>query len=473
MTGIERLRKVSEQARKRGCPVEHCPDVSCRDCWGTTLDPIADQIERETIPREPGDGDVGPKTLHAMALSLLEDWEREAIERELDRRLGIAADVSMSAYDLLPADEREAIAWVRDHGGIAYVKDAWNVRSNIGRQLERAQAKVERQQRHIEFVQGKCRERRERINELERNLSKSVSDQLKADAALYDLQRGVLDVCKAHGIEAGDDPLRAIDDALDRRLMPEGYEWPRFEDGQLLRYGDSYIGDGGDNHRAWQIRFDGNADVHVSRGGDGDGFDRTTWDHFNKGERVRRPAPKVLDADGVEVELGDDLYSVEGSLKFHVSHVDRANGKIATDAMFAIDKWADPKMYTHRAPVLAADGRPLREGETVYLTNSPTAFVVDDIMTREDGATVAHLKGGAWNRPQYLTHELTDSWERLEKDTGKTFTEYWGCRGFYCSRCPSLIDGKRPDEFYDCPNKCYHAMTRDIVRRAKALAGGA
>lgn len=29
-----------------------------------------------------------------------------------------AEDVSMSAYDLLPADERDAIAWVREHGGI-------------------------------------------------------------------------------------------------------------------------------------------------------------------------------------------------------------------------------------------------------------------------------------------------------------------------------------------------------------------
>ena len=33
-------------------------------------------------------------------------------------------DVSVSAYDLLPADEREAIAWVREHGGLDAVKDA-------------------------------------------------------------------------------------------------------------------------------------------------------------------------------------------------------------------------------------------------------------------------------------------------------------------------------------------------------------
>ena len=33
-----------------------------------------------------------------------------------------AEDVTMSAYDLLPQEDREAIAWVRDHGGLERVK---------------------------------------------------------------------------------------------------------------------------------------------------------------------------------------------------------------------------------------------------------------------------------------------------------------------------------------------------------------
>ena len=58
----------------------------------------------------------------------------------------------------------------------------------------------------------------------------------------------------------------------------------------------------------------------------------------------------VLDANGVPIELGDDLYSVEGSLKLHVSNIDRVNCRIATSAMFALDKWADPSMFTHTKP---------------------------------------------------------------------------------------------------------------------------
>lgn len=107
-----------------------------------------------------------------------------------------------------------------------------------------------------------------------------------------------------------------------------------------------------------------------------------------------------------------------------------------------------PSTLTHRAPVLAADGRPLREGETIYLTDSPTAFVVDDIMTRDDGETVVHLEGGAWNLPQYLTHERPDSWERLEEDARRLD-----------------IDLNDTTDGYPRMSFC-----RDLVRRAKALA---
>ena len=188
-------------------------------------------------------------------------------------------------------DDREALEWVRDHGGLDHVKAEWRSRRNLKRMYEKEKAKVERQHRHIEFVQGKCRERQEHIVEL----SKELAELRKV---LSDYRDALGGMCERLGITDGaslPEMPDVICEALDRRLMPEGYEWPRYEGGPLLRYGDSYIGNDGDNHRAWQIRFDSNADVHVSRGEDGDGFDRTTWDHFNKGERVKRPVPA---ADG-------------------------------------------------------------------------------------------------------------------------------------------------------------------------------
>ena len=179
MTGIERLRELGREQDERSWS-------TVGKVRGRMMLDIADQIERE----------------------------QEAM-------------VADSPYDAILPEDREAIAWVRKNGGIAYVKEEWRRRSNLDRQLERAQAKVERQQRHIEFVQGKLterNERNERIAELERQRTEAVSAQLASDAALYDLRREVLDVCRAHRIEAGDDPLRAIDEAMNRRLMPEGME---------------------------------------------------------------------------------------------------------------------------------------------------------------------------------------------------------------------------------------------------------
>ena len=118
MTGIEHLREFVRTFH--GCPSDVCR---------YTLTSIADQIERE--------------------------------QNEM---------VSDSPYDAIRPEDREAIAWVREHGGIESVKETWNRRSNLNRQLETAKAKVERQQRHIEFVQRKCRERRERIEGLSREI---------------------------------------------------------------------------------------------------------------------------------------------------------------------------------------------------------------------------------------------------------------------------------------------------------------
>ena len=168
------------------------------------------------------------------------------------------AEVADSPHDAIRPEDREAAAWVRDHGGIEAVKETWNRRSNLDRQLERAQANVERQQRHIEFVQGKCHERLVRI------------------AALN----------------------KAVDE-MRPRLMPEGMEWlveawPRFEDDSPVRLLDDFERYGEESGvSAVTMYVDGSFALNCRA--------------YSKGERVNRPAPKVLDADGEEIRVGDTV----------------------------------------------------------------------------------------------------------------------------------------------------------------------
>ena len=371
MTGIERLRKLA-QDYKNVSDTQKYLGINVRREADLLID-IADQIERETQQRND------------------------------------PADVtSCDAYDLLPPDEREAISWVREHGGIDEVKEEWNRRSNLKRQLDTAQTKVERQQRHIEFVQGKCRERQNRVVGL-----KETVEFLKFNNSNFRALQA--DVAERLGFTRyGDDyePDELLD-TLDKRLMPEGMEWlveawPRFEDGEPVKFGDKVP----TIQRVSKIGLfsDGSFTLY-------NGFDSVP---FKRGERVKRPAPKVLDADGAEI---------------------------------------DPDQLTHRAPVIAADGKPLREGETVWSVDTGASYTVrritDELIPIKCDDTVGLPIS---LHPSQLTHELPESWERLEEDAKDIMRDIAVYLGDY-----SQSDFKEPgDSIQD--------RVRDLVRRAKALA---
>lgn len=78
-------------------------------------------------------------------------------------------------------------------------------------------------------------------------------------------------------------------------------------------------------------------------------------------------------------------------------------------------------------------------------------------------AWVADLVGFA--SKVHLTHcTMPDSWERLEEDASNGLCEYFGMGDAEdCKGCPAYGDR------FSIP--CSSAMARDIIRRAKALAG--
>lgn len=348
---------------------------------------------------------------------------------------------TVSAYDLLPEEDLQTLRWVREQGGLDVVKT------------------------HAELFQ-QLKGERDELREMCRDYKKHG-----AYGLMLEYRRVLNGVCKRLGLTDGTGKPEqdgVIYGELEKHLIPEGYEWPRFEDGEPVRPGDKLLDKDGDWFEAVSFVF--TCDWWSVRGYQTEGFGdlnnktRRKLEGMAYGTRVKRPAPKVLDADGVEVEVGDNLYSVEGMLKFHVSAIDKKSGRIATEAMFALDKWADPKMYTHRAPVLAADGEPLREGETVHGVNTGYAYTVTGFnpTTDEDGdpCVMVVCKTESDRRVDVpsncLTHERPqiDSWERLEQDAGKNPFDY--CRDV----------GHRLDT---CENsEAYKA--RDLVRRCKELA---
>lgn len=189
--------------------------------------------------------------------------------------------VTMSAYDLLPEEDREALAWVREYGGL---------------------------------------------------------------------------------------------EAVEKRLMPDGMEWlieswPRFDDNEPARWEDEYAnGNGGVSplHHV-SLYADGRAML-------GKGKVKVV---LAPGERAKRPAPKVLDADGVEISVGDTVYPTGYDEPLTVKGFDN-------------------------------DGRVLMD----YHNDDSLGY-----------------------KPSKLTHEQPDTWERLEHDAEKTVCEYFGAN-YDCANCP-------------------------------------
>lgn len=144
--------------------------------------------------------------------------------------------------------------------------------------------------------------------------------------------------------------LTAIADRIDaERALPEGIEWPRFEDGELVKIGDEVEWDG-DVMRVgafWFRREGWSLNVFCP------GLDGTF--HGEYGERVKRPTPKVLDADGVPIEVGDTVYFADGNgSALIVERIDANGGEPAVDLVYAGERthWhsANPENLTHERP---------------------------------------------------------------------------------------------------------------------------
>lgn len=97
--------------------------------------------------------------------------------------------------------------------------------------------------------------------------------------------------------------MTAIADRIDaERALPDGMEWPRFEDGEPVKMDDK-IEFEGKTMRVYLAAFNTN---RWTLWCEHDGIDGKLIGLY--GERLKRPAPELLDADGVSINVGDTVY---------------------------------------------------------------------------------------------------------------------------------------------------------------------
>ena len=184
--------------------------------------------------------------------------------------------------------------------------------------------------------------------------------------------------------------------------------WPRFEDGELVMPGDKVH---------YSSAYNDETEIEVESITAMDGYfvlcdDECRSNQYEQGQRVMRPTPKVLDADGVPIKVGDTVWHHSGFAHGVVTSIDAGS-----------------------------------------------------LM-----GTVRYVNGGVEFRDaaKDLTHTRPDSWERLESDAVKGVCEYTGAEptAFGAHDCDTC-------RFYGEHGKliCEQLMALDIVRRAKALAG--
>lgn len=202
-------------------------------------------------------------------------------------------------------------------------------------------------------------------------------------------------VCTAMAEEADTGKRRLTE--RERRILDM---WPRFEDtGDPVMIGDEVDGLGGEI-----------IEVYIAENAAAIWNNFANHMHLSPGERVKRPAPKVLDADGVPIKVDDTVWHEDGSELHVIGFGDVQDGETMLVAEYAAG--------------------PTKWGEVRCLS---------------------------------VTHTRPDSWERLEEDASKEPCLYFGFEDKLCgdgAGCPANKLGN-----------CSKLKASDLIRRAKALAG--
>lgn len=373
MTGIERLRKLSE-------------DLLPYRLW--------DVIVAGT--EEDWDCHKGDSVTVSDVLSAIADQ----IERE---------------HNVSDREEHEAAVWVREHGGLDAVRSEWSSRVAYEKHEQRRQRLLG----HIAECEEALGRRNERIKDLGRRFS--------------DLNRRFGDLTRENA-------------ELRKRAMPQGYEWPRYEDGTTVCFGDeaSRLGE------VFEV-----SGICLYR----DGSYALNFRAYSKDECVKRPE-EVLASDGEPLEVGQAVWHVATGREYIVRSCTNGGAHLSRDGRPA--GYCRAEYLTHQRPVLDAEGVPIKKGDTVYLLpgewcdefpclgfhggeelevfdDGEAVHVSGSVQCREKEKKVG-FRGVCYPQPSQLTHTKPEPPKRLCRDCrhwqGDPSASHMGvCFNSYRERC--------------------------------------
>ncbi len=301
----------------------------------------------------------------------------------------------------------------------------------------------------------------------------------KAEGELAAIKDGLRGLADESGIDGWGDE-REIIDRLRPRLMPEGMEWPRYEDGEPVRLGDRVSVTVHDDHGDRESEFNVDCMTFYGNGARIGGGNRSV--KLLQGERVKRPAPKAFDADGVEIRVGDTVWDKRGGYRLTVcgiygdgSAVVCRYDDIGSSEILTHGTWRTCNITSIR-PAIGADGEPVKRGDTVWCIATDEQLsemginpegrrdlgdaLTVDLVWAYGGERWASFKQADGDvKVRYLTHERPDSWERLEEDARSIASDIvWN------------LGNWSPSDFENVGDDV-QARVLDLVHRAMALAG--
>lgn len=231
---------------------------------------------------------------------------------------------------------------------------------------------------------------------------------------------------------------KKLADEIERDYIPR----PRFEDGTPLKNGD-------------EIEYYGRAEKVVSylvcdtTRDDVDYGMRHAYATLHLkcgashnvplGEPLKRPIPKVYDADGVAYEKGQTVYTLDSDIKMTVLIVD-TNFDLEPVIQTNAGRYK-PDQLTHEQPVFDADNKRIKVGDTVWHVGTGAKHLVEELTG--DGGIYIDRSSLTWSGDMF-THREPDSLEKLLDDMHTFVAAKHPASsetlGGYCDRLTALIE---------------------------------